>query len=290
MQNGKSFSQRRLRFHTSPYPLGIPDILYGLVVISKSCSHRFTHGTGSKYVPPHLRNQGGGGSNIGGSSKYDNDRDSEAPNPVGGKGGDGGHRSGYGSSRMNYGPSDGRSNSSYSDRRNTSAGDRSYDNRAGGRDGMNPRASAPPSLNSRWENVDPAISSGGGRGGYDGGGGYSGERRSMIGGYGRGGGGGHGPRVNQRGFHGDMRPDPRLEKELFEKDDQQTTGINFDRYDNIPVETSGHDIPDPIDAYTIDTIGEDLMRNTQLCGYHKPTPVQKYSIPIASAGRDLMAW
>jgi ATP-dependent RNA helicase DDX3X len=55
------------------------------------------------------------------------------------------------------------------------------------------------------------------------------------------------------------------------------------------VEVSGTDCPDPIDAYTTETIGEDLFRNTQLCGYTKPTPVQKYSCPIGSAGRDLMA-
>jgi ATP-dependent RNA helicase DDX3X len=86
-----------------------------------------------------------------------------------------------------------------------------------------------------------------------------------------------------------MRPDPRLEQRLFGREDVQTTGINFEKYDDIPVETSGNDIPAPIEEYSIDTIGEDLMRNTQLCGYNKPTPVQKYSVPIGLAGRDLMA-
>lgn len=93
----------------------------------------------------------------------------------------------------------------------------------------------------------------------------------------------------QRGFHGDMRPDARLEKSLFHREIQQTTGINFDAYDNIPVETSGNDVPPPIDTFEVKDIGEDLYRNTQLCGYAKPTPVQKWSIPIASANRDLMA-
>jgi ATP-dependent RNA helicase DDX3X len=86
-----------------------------------------------------------------------------------------------------------------------------------------------------------------------------------------------------------MRPDKRLERQLYEQDNQQTTGINFDNYDDIPVETSGNDVPDCIDTYSVDTIGEDLYRNTQLCGYSKPTPVQKYSVPIGTAGRDLMA-
>jgi len=236
-------------------------------------------------VPPHLRNQGGGGSNVSSNKQYENDR--EAPTPSGGgayRGGRGGG-GGYGSSRMSSDPPEARRNS-YSDRRNA-GGDPNNDNRGGGR-GFNPRASAPPSMNNRWESVDPAVGAGGGFEGP----GYGGDKRPG-GGYGRGGGGGGGygvARVNERGLHGDLRPDARLEKELFEKEDQQTTGINFDRYDNIPVETSGRDIPDPIDSYTIETIGEELMRNTQLCGYHKPTPVQKYSVPIASAGRDLMAW
>lgn len=86
-----------------------------------------------------------------------------------------------------------------------------------------------------------------------------------------------------------MRPDKRLERQLFEREDKQTTGINFDNYDKIPVETSGDNVPDPIEEYSVDTIGEDLYRNTQLCGYSKPTPVQKYSVPIAMQGRDLMA-
>lgn len=140
-----------------------------------------------------------------------------------------------------------------------------------------------PRQNSRWSNVD----TGGG-----GGGGYGGDRRSS--GYGGGGygGGGYGrgpPRRNERGFHGDMRPDKRLERQLFEKEIQQTAGINFDAYDNIPVETSGTDVPDPIDVFEADVIGEDLFRNVQLCGYTRPTPVQKWSIPIAYGNRDLMA-
>ena len=90
-------------------------------------------------------------------------------------------------------------------------------------------------------------------------------------------------------MHGDMRPDKRLERELFEREHQQITGINFNNYDNIPVETSGNDVPDPIDSFSNDTIGEDLFRNAQLCGYTKPTPVQKYSVPIGVRNRDLMA-
>jgi len=86
-----------------------------------------------------------------------------------------------------------------------------------------------------------------------------------------------------------MTADKRMEQALFEREIQQTTGINFDKYDNIPVETSGKDIPESINEFNVDTVGEELYRNVQLCGYTKPTPVQKYSVPIGVAGRDLMA-
>ena len=144
---------------------------------------------------------------------------------------------------------------------------RAYGGRGGGHDGGN--------VSSRWSGVqDDRRSSYGGGGGYGSGGGGYGSR---------------GPRRNERGYHGDTRPDKRLERQLFERDIQQTSGINFDNYDNIPVETSGSDVPDPIEVYSAEVIGEDLFRNVQLCGYSKPTPVQKWSIPIASANRDLMA-
>jgi len=152
----------------------------------------------------------------------------------------------------------------------------------------------PQPANSRWGNVDldgDAGSSGGvagagggaGASGSRGGAGASGSRREQRSIYG-------GPQINELGFHGDMKPDKRTEQRLFGGDvERQTTGINFDNYDNIPVETSGSDCPEAITEYTIETIGEALYRNTQLCGYSRPTPVQKYSIPIGIAGRDLMA-
>ena len=145
----------------------------------------------------------------------------------------------------------------------------------------------PVPTNSRWSSEATA-----GEGYSAGGAGSSYQRHEPRYGGGRGG-GGYAPRAssqrNERGFHGDMRPDKRLEARLFSQEDHQTTGINFDAYDQIPIEVSGTDIPDPIEVYSVDTIGEDLYRNTQLCGYNKPTPVQKYSIPVGSKGMDLMA-
>ncbi len=39
---------------------------------------------------------------------------------------------------------------------------------------------------------------------------------------------GYASRVNELGFHGDMRPNPRIEDELFFKNESQSAGINFD--------------------------------------------------------------
>ena len=156
--------------------------------------------------------------------------------------------------------------------------------RGGGGGGERGGERAPPTTNSRWS----GSGGGGGYGGGGGGGGGYGDRRGG-GGYGGGYGRRDSARANERGFHGDMRPDQRLERQLFQREQEQSTGINFDQYDKIPVETSGSDVPPPIEEYTLDTIGDDLMRNTQLCGYSKPTPVQKYSVPIGTLGRDLMA-
>ncbi|VEU23357.1 DEKNAAC104562 [Brettanomyces naardenensis] len=150
-------------------------------------------------------------------------------------------------------------------------------------------------------------------GGYGGGrGGYGGGRGGYGGGRGRGYGGGYGRRDNGRNgsysrgdgnfkrfgqgtfVDGVHRPAPRnekLERELYgdpsrEKDPE---GINFDNYDEIPVEVSGDDALEPIEQFTSPPIDELLMENIELSHFTKPTPVQKYSIPIVGAGRDLMA-
>ncbi|RUS30133.1 P-loop containing nucleoside triphosphate hydrolase protein [Jimgerdemannia flammicorona] len=85
---------------------------------------------------------------------------------------------------------------------------------------------------------------------------------------------------------------PRLEKELFGVAEDklfQHTGINFDKYDDIPVEASGNACPDPVSAFTTPPLDPHLLTNIELARYTTPTPVQKYSIPIVSAARDLMA-
>lgn len=78
----------------------------------------------------------------------------------------------------------------------------------------------------------------------------------------------------------------KLENELFSG---SNTGINFEKYDDIPVEATGDDVPDHIDTFADGEFGEIGDMNLANCKYDRPTPVQKYAIPIILGGRDLMA-
>ncbi|URE27403.1 DEAD-box ATP-dependent RNA helicase [Musa troglodytarum] len=70
---------------------------------------------------------------------------------------------------------------------------------------------------------------------------------------------------------------------------QENSGINFDAYEDIPVETSGENVPPPVNTFAEIDLGNALNENIRRCKYVKPTPVQRYAIPISLAGRDLMA-
>ncbi|XP_057474629.1 DEAD-box ATP-dependent RNA helicase 37-like [Actinidia eriantha] len=110
------------------------------------------------------------------------------------------------------------------------------------------------------------------RPGYSGGGGWN----NRSGGWDR----GRGREVNPFG------DDDPTEQEFGE---QENTGINFDAYEDIPVETSGDNVPPPVNTFAEIDLGEALNQNIQRCKYVKPTPVQRHAIPISLAGRDLMA-
>ncbi|XP_073043074.1 DEAD-box ATP-dependent RNA helicase 11-like [Primulina eburnea] len=71
--------------------------------------------------------------------------------------------------------------------------------------------------------------------------------------------------------------------------EQENSGINFDAYEDIPVETSGEDVPPPVNTFAEIDLGDALNLNIRRCKYVKPTPVQRHAIPISLAGRDLMA-
>ncbi|XP_031554871.1 ATP-dependent RNA helicase DDX3X-like [Actinia tenebrosa] len=141
----------------------------------------------------------------------------------------------------------------------------------------------------------------GGRGNYSGGYGGGGGGYNRRGGGGwrdRSGGndywysnqGGYNDRDMMSGRHEDwskLQPkNDRLERELFVGNN---SGINFEKYDDIPVEATGKDCPTNIESFNDVELGEILMSNIKLANYSKPTPVQKYAIPIVKGKRDLMA-
>ena len=81
-------------------------------------------------------------------------------------------------------------------------------------------------------------------------------------------------------------PPPEGEEELFKK---IATGINFDKYDNIPVKFTGENPLPPINSFMEAGLEQALMDNIQRAKYDRPTPVQKYALPACCARRDLMA-
>ncbi|KAM9320746.1 ATP-dependent RNA helicase DDX3X isoform 1-T1 [Gastrophryne carolinensis] len=83
-----------------------------------------------------------------------------------------------------------------------------------------------------------------------------------------------------------LAPNDRIEQELFSG---SNTGINFEKYDDIPVEATGNNCPPNIETFHDVTMGEIIMGNIQLTRYTRPTPVQKHAIPIIIEKRDLMA-
>ncbi|XP_020578513.1 DEAD-box ATP-dependent RNA helicase 37-like [Phalaenopsis equestris] len=151
----------------------------------------------------------------------------------------------------------------------------------GGSTALRPSGYPVPSSGNRW---------GSGGGGHDVG------RSSYVGGRPLGGGGGGGGGWNSRTGGWDRGRDREVNPFGNEDDkteaafnDQQNTGINFDAYEDIPVETSGDNVPPAANTFSEIDLGSALNENIRRCKYVKPTPVQRYAIPISLAGRDLMA-
>uniref|UniRef100_A0A8C7SVP0 RNA helicase n=1 Tax=Oncorhynchus mykiss TaxID=8022 RepID=A0A8C7SVP0_ONCMY len=209
-------------------------------------------GTGRRYIPPHLRNKE--------VSKND------SPG-----GWDSGRSNGFANG--------------YHDNRNTGFGGRGGPPRndrgfSGGQDGGG------------WGGTprqDAAYNSFGGRGksSFYNDRGSSGGRGYQRGGYG--GGGNNRWQEDSRDDEDWSKPSPaneRLEAELFSSGN---TGINFEKYDDIPVEATGSNCPPHIDSFHDVDMGEIIMSNIALTHYTRPTPVQKYAIPVIKSKRDLMA-
>ncbi|KAG5628481.1 hypothetical protein H5410_000198 [Solanum commersonii] len=120
---------------------------------------------------------------------------------------------------------------------------------------------------------------------------WSGQRNEYQSGYA--GGGGRGGGWNGRSGGWDRGRDREVNP--FTNDDSEpvseleSSAINFDAYEDIPVETSGDNVPPPVNTFADIDLGEAVNENIRRCKYVKPTPVQRHAIPISLAGRDLMA-
>lgn len=114
--------------------------------------------------------------------------------------------------------------------------------------------------------------------------------RLSLGGRG-GGGGGWNTRPGgwDRGREREVNPFANEEETVEPAFDGENTGINFDAYEDIPVETSGTEVPPPVNTFAEIDLGDALNENIRRCKYVRPTPVQRHAIPISLGGRDLMA-
>lgn len=132
--------------------------------------------------------------------------------------------------------------------------------------------------------------------------GNSGGRRGYSGGYANGGGSGGGMFGGGfRNYRGAVDPyqagahSPQAEIEIFgapktaEEAAITSTVVDFDQYDNIPVQVDGRESVGGIADFASLSLPTTLERNIQLSGYSKPTPIQKHTIPAAISGRDVMA-
>ncbi|XP_076011339.1 DEAD-box helicase 3 X-linked a isoform X3 [Genypterus blacodes] len=223
-------------------------------------------GTGRRYIPPHLRNKDApkndspgwdGGRSNGFVNGYHDNRS------IGGFGGHGHDRGGRGAYRSNRGggsfnqPLQNAGFGNYE----PPARDAAYNN-FGGR---NDRTKS---------NFFNDRGSGGSRGRYE------------RGGYNNGGSSRWGDDSREEDWSKPTQANERLEQELFAA---SNTGINFEKYDDIPVEATGSNCPPHIDSFHDVDMGEIVMGNINLSRYTRPTPVQKHAIPIIKSKRDLMA-
>ncbi|KAJ8637902.1 hypothetical protein MRB53_012169 [Persea americana] len=126
-----------------------------------------------------------------------------------------------------------------------------------------------PSSGSRWGGPSRDFGRGGGRGS---GGGWN----NRIGGW-------------DRGRDREVNPFENEDDPELAVNEQENAGINFDAYEDIPVETSGENVPPPVNTFAEIDLGAALNENIRRCKYVKPTPIQRHAIPISLAGRDLMA-
>ncbi|XP_060732333.1 DEAD-box helicase 3 X-linked a isoform X5 [Tachysurus vachellii] len=256
-------------------------------------------GTGRRYIPPHLRNKDAGNN----GNAYSSSRQSGYSVPPVlsySPGWDGGRNNcfvnGYHDNRMN-----GAANFGRGPPRNDRTGRGSFRGNRGGGTFNQPMHN--PTF-SGFENKDGGWNTGLNRDAYSSFGGRSDRGKSAFfndrgtgsrgryerGGFSAGGGMGNSRWLEESRDEEDWSkptpPNERLEHELFSGGN---TGINFEKYDDIPVEATGSNCPGPIENFHDVDMGEIIMGNINLSRYTRPTPVQKHAIPIIKAKRDLMA-
>ncbi|KAG0177624.1 hypothetical protein DFQ29_004633 [Apophysomyces sp. BC1021] len=83
--------------------------------------------------------------------------------------------------------------------------------------------------------------------------------------------------------------DEALESELFSEDTHVHSGINFSKYADIKVRVKGDNPPQGFEKFDDADLHPVMKENVRLARYSVPTPVQRHSISIVTAGRDLMA-
>ncbi|XP_061171461.1 ATP-dependent RNA helicase DDX3X-like isoform X1 [Saccostrea echinata] len=273
---------------------------------------------GQRYVPPHMRNAPGAPAPppLGMVPNYP-----PPPLPDNRGGRDGGYsRGGYNQGRggyMNGGPPQSFSQPNMGDRGgyntynrggyNQGGGNRggynNYQNRRGGYQNNAPgrygggdrynnygdgdrfsrQSSAPPSSGGRWDNLEDDRNFNNQR--YQSDGDFSTNNRwDNRTDYNTG--GKYPQETTKENWTIPLPPNPRMEEELF---GSGNTGINFDKYEDIPVEATGENAPKNVETFEECNLGEIIRNNIVLSRYSKPTPVQKYAIPIVLSKRDLMA-
>ncbi|KAI8621887.1 P-loop containing nucleoside triphosphate hydrolase protein [Chytriomyces sp. MP71] len=91
-------------------------------------------------------------------------------------------------------------------------------------------------------------------------------------------------------FEGNPNIKPRdltMEKKLF-GGKQVMSGLNFDKYNDLPIQVSGNNVPAPMPSFSQSNLHPLLKSNITIANYANPTPVQTFSIPVIADGRDLM--
>ncbi|CAK6959092.1 DEAD-box helicase 3 X-linked a isoform X5 [Scomber scombrus] len=232
-------------------------------------------GTGRRYIPPHLRNKESskndspgwdGGRSNGFVNGY---HDNRTNGGFGGRGPPRNDRGGRGAYRGNRGG--GSFNQPLQN-----AGFNNYDNKDGGWTGP-PRDAGFNSFGGRSDRSKSTFFNergSGSRGRYERGG-FSGGGNSRW-----------SDESRDEDWSKPTPPNERQEQELFAA---SNTGINFEKYDDIPVEATGSNCPPHIESFHDVDMGEIVMGNIALSRYTRPTPVQKHAIPIIKTKRDLMA-